>query len=110
MMMVYYLNLIPGVFTATMAGTYEFNMYVRSEGTNDGGVYMKKNGAIISSAWMNMARNGESTNPPRRDMAACSVVTELVPGDKIMVTGESGKPSIITGNKRGFSGILVYPA
>ena len=98
------------MFTATIAGTYEFNMHVRSEGTDRGSIYVKKNDKRICSAWIDDVKKGESTKPRRRDMAACSMVTELVPGDKVKVTGKTVNDGKITGNKMGFSGILIYPA
>ena len=93
-----------------MAGTYEYNMHVRSEGTDRGSIYIKKNNQRICSAWIDDVKKGETTKPRRRDMAACSVVTELVPGDRVMVTGETANRGRITGNKMGFSGFLIYPA
>ena len=88
-----------------MAGTYQFNMHIRSQGTDNGSIYVKKNDERICSAWIDADKKSK-----RRDMAACSVVTELVPGDKVKVTGESSNRGKITGNKMGFSGIIIYPA
>ena len=103
----YFQYLIAGIFTATIAGTYEFNMHVRSQGTDNGSIYVRKNNKVICSAWVDSDKKSKTK---RRDMAACSVVTELVPGDKVKVTGENSNPAKITGNKMGFSGILIYPA
>ena len=93
-----------GVFTATMAGTYVFHMHVRSDSTQRGSIEMKKNGKTICATWVNQDKG-------LREMAACSAVTELVPGDKLKVVGGREEPQAkITGNKMGFSGILIYPA
>ena len=92
-----------GVFTATMAGTYVFHMHVRSEGRDSGSIYMVKDKKRICSTWIDDVKG-------LWDNAACSAVTELVPGDKVKVTGETSNRGRITGNKMGFSGILIYPA
>ena len=97
------LHLIPGVFTAKIAGTYQFNMHVRGLGVDDGSIYIVKNKERICDAWVDNVKN-------LWDNTACSVVTELVPGDKVKVIGENSNRGKISGNKMGFSGILIYPA
>ena len=87
-----------------MAGTYVFHMHVRSDSTQRGSIEMKKNAKTICATWVNQGKG-------LREMVACSAVTELVPGDKVKVTGWKEEPQAkITGNKMGFSGILIYPA
>ena len=89
-----------------MAGTYQFNMHVRAEGTDNGSIYIRKNGKRIGSSWIEGIKGEKSWG----NMASCSVVIELVTGDKVTVTGETVNQGNISGNKRGFSGFLIYPA
>ena len=91
---------IPGKFTATIAGTYMFNMHVRSKGTDSGHIFIKKNDAEICAAWVSQGGGW--------DISACSAVTQLVPGDKVKVTGDDSYPAEITASHNGFSGILIY--
>ena len=91
---------IPGEFTATIAGTYMFNMHVRSKGTESGHIFIKKNDAEICAAWVSQGGGV--------DISACSAVTQLVPGDKVKVTGDNSYPAEITASPNGFKGILIY--
>ena len=91
---------IPGEFTATIAGTYMFNMHVRSLGVDSGNIFIKKNDAHICAAYVSQGGGV--------DISACSGVTHLVPGDKVKVTGDNSYPAKISATHNGFSGILIY--
>ena len=77
-----------------------FNMYVRSKGTDSGHIFIKKNDAVICAAWVSQGGGW--------DVSACSAVTQLVPGDKVKVTGDNSYPAEITASHNGFNGILIY--
>ena len=89
---------IPGEFTATIAGTYMFNMHVLSPGVDSGNIFIKKNHAVICGTLVSGVL----------DILACSAVTHLISGDKVKVTGDKGNPAQIMTSHNGFSGILIY--
>ena len=92
--------IIAGEFTATIAGTYMFNMYVRSTGADSGAINIKKNDASICNAWVSQGSGW--------DISSCSAVTHLISGDKVKVTGGNNYPAQITASHNGFNGILIY--
>ena len=75
-------------------------MHVRSKGTNGGHIFIGKNGGAICAAWVSQGGG--------LDISACSVVTHLIPGDKVKVTGDKDYPATITASHNIFHGILVY--
>ena len=88
-----------GIFTATKAGTYMFTTHAMAI-DNYGNFCIKKNDDVICDAWV---------DDDTADVPVCSAVTHLDLGDKVKVTGDDNEPAEIQGDRRGFSGILIYP-
>ena len=78
-----------------------FSTHVRSEDTNadNGALAIKKNDVVISKLWVTSNVGG--------NIPSSSVVTHLVPGDEVKVTGDDSDTAKINADYKGFNGIQV---
>ena len=68
---------------------------------NDFGFFrIKKNDDVICDSWV---------DDDYGDATSCTTVTHLDLGDKVKVTGDNANPAEINGDRKSFSGILIYP-
>ena len=87
-----------GVFNPPVDGTYLLTVYAITVGTDGGPMYIKKNDAVLCSAWVVEANAYTAT---------CSAVTQLAVGDSVRVTGSSSNPATIQAPYCGFVGHII---
>ena len=88
-----------GVFRPPLDGVYVLTVYGLLTGSDYGGIYIRQNDNILCKGYLR----------EHDDTATCTAVAELIVGDSVRVTGESGNPSALRGDSwSGFTGFLIY--
>ena len=89
------------MFRPPVDGVYLLTFYGLVQGTDGGGVWIKRNDDVLCTAWLD--------NDNVSDTATCTAIAELTTGDSVRVTGNSDDPSALRGDTHsGFAGFLIY--
>ena len=62
-------------------------------------MYIKNNDVVLCQAYIPQGGEGE--------MGTCTAIAQLVTGDSVRVTGDSGNPAQIQGSWSGFTGHII---
>ena len=86
------LTYFPGVFRHPVDGVYQLTFY---------GLVATGDNNVLCQGWL---RSGVDV-----DTATCTAIVELIEGDSVRVTGNSGYPADLRGGlQSGFAGFLIY--
>ena len=88
-----------GVFNPPIDGVYLLTVYAVPTQEQNGEMYIKNNDVILCTGYITAGTGYEA--------GTCSAIAELVVGDSVRVTGNSGGPAVMNAPYCGFTGHII---